>query len=259
MTNDLPTPRERSVLAYMYRYRNNHGVFPSPNEIKDGVDIDAHNTSTIIGRLKKKGYLQRQRGNPIPTNKAEQYFNSTYEVTRPHNIVPTQVVVAGTVQAGGNVKPDELEVNITDEYDDSSRVIIIPATHLDKKTYALEVVGYSMEHEGIREGDYVIVEEYDITERGISPGDMIVTKYYPLDMEQQEGTNDDVLEADYFGLTLKIVMETKTINGRQSYRLGWKKDNRSNPYLIWASRLIPKGKVIGVYRNLKGDKLNRRW
>ena len=57
-------------------------------------------------------------------------------------------------------------------------------------------------------------------------------------------------EADYMDLTLKVYSE-QIENGKRIYRLGWKRDNRSNPHVIKASRLIPKGKVIGVYRNLR--------
>jgi hypothetical protein len=131
--------------------------------------------------------------------------------------------------------------------------ILLPETKRDKNSYALKVVGKSMEYEGIFDSDFVIVEEYS----GIDwpkQGDLIVAKYYPLENEK-ENPAEDISESEYMDLTLKVYSE-QTYSNKRVYRLGWKKNNQSNPYIILASRLIPKGRVIGIYRNLRTFKFS---
>jgi len=205
--------------------------------------VNLHN---VVKRLEKKGFIEKQ-GNLIGlTKKVERYFSGALRPIRPNNVAPTQIQIIGTVKAG-KTSPEELEVNMGD----SGEFILLPETRLEKNSYALKVVGRSMEHEGIFDGDFVIVEEYDITEWP-KQGDLIVAKYYPLDIED-ENQVDDIIESDYMDLTLKFYSE-QVYSNKKVYRLGWKKNNASNPHVILASRLIPKGKVIGVYRSLRTPK-----
>ena len=204
---------------------------------------------TLVARLQKKELVERVQNRISVTNKAEKYLSDLAKPIRTLSVVPTQLRVVGSVKAG-TASPDELEV---DTNFSSLETISIPSTKLEKDMYALKVVGESMEHEGIYDGDYVFVEAFSGVD---SPrdGEMIVAKYYPLDLE-----NDDfdvsVPETDYFGPTLKIFSrgEKNENNKQEVFHLSWKKEKELNKYAIIASRLKPLGRVVGVYREINNN------
>lgn len=243
MPKDSPSPIERKLLSIIHRYISENGELPNPGQLVDEFGEKLNYLLNVIKRLEKKSFIEKQ-GNLISlTKKAEKYFSGALQPTRPNNVAPTQIQIVGSVKAG-RTTTEELEVDMSS----AGEFILLPETKLEKSSYALKVGGKSMEHEGIFNGDFVIVEEFD----GIDwpkQGDLIVAKYYPLENEK-DNPADDIPESDYMDLTLKIYSEQMKSN-KKVYRLGWKKDNQSNPYIILASRLIPKGKVIGVYRNLR--------
>jgi SOS-response transcriptional repressor LexA len=243
MTKDSPSPRERDLLNIIRRYISEHGELPIPGQLLDDFGFSLSYLDTIAKRLEHKGLVEKH-GNLLGiSQKAELFLSGALRPVRPYSVVPTQIQIFGTVKAG-KTTIDELEVDLHDEGD----LILLPDTKLEKNSYALKVVGKSMEHEGIFDGDFVIIEEFS----GIDwpkQGDLIVVKYYPLENEN-ESPVDEIPETDYMDLTLKIYSE-QVENNKKIYRLGWKKENLSNPYVILASRLLPKGKVIGVYRNLR--------
>jgi len=248
MTKDSPSPTERKLLNIIHRHISEHGELPIPKQLVDDFGSSLGNLLTVAKRLEKNGFIEKQ-GNLIGiTKKAERYFSGVLRPIRPNSVAPTQIQIIGTVKAGKTI-PEELEVNMSG----SGEFIFLPETKLEKNSYALKVIGRSMEHEGIFDSDFVIVEEYDGIEWP-KQGDLIVAKYYPLDIEKKNQA-DDIPESDYMDLTLKVYSEQVNSN-RKVYRLGWKKNNQSNPYIIIASRLIPKGKVIGVYRNLRTFKFS---
>ncbi len=246
MTKDSPSPTERKLLNIIHRHISEHGELPIPGQLVDDFGFKLGYLLTVAKRLERKGFVEKQ-GNLLGiAKKTEQYFSGALKPTRPNSVVPTQIQVLGTVKAG-KTTVDELEVDLHD----AGELILLPDTKLEKNSYALKVIGKSMEHEGIFDGDFVIIEEFN----GIDwpkQGDLIVAKYYPLENEC-DNPIDEIPETDYMDLTLKIYSEQVGSN-KKTYRLGWKKGNLSNPYVILASRLIPKGKVIGVYRNLRTSK-----
>jgi SOS-response transcriptional repressor LexA len=243
MTKDSPSPTERRLLNIIHRHISEHGELPIPGQLTDDFGEKLGYLLTVAKRLERKGFVERQ-GNLIGiTKKAEQYFSGALKPIRPNSVAPTQIQVVGTVKAG-QTTPDELEV----EMNGSGELVLLPNTRIEKNCYALEVVGKSMEHEGIFEGDFVIVEEFISGIEWPHQGDLIVAKYFLLEDEKEEIA--EIPEADYMDLTLKVYSEQMQ-DGKKVYRLGWRRDNRSNPNVIIASRLIPKGKVIGVYRNLR--------
>jgi len=243
MTKDSPSPTERQLLNIVHRYINEHGELPISKQLVDDSGLSLKNLLTVAKRLEKNGFIEKHGKLIGLTKKAEHFFSGVLRPIRPNSVAPTQVQIIGTVKAG-KTTTEELEVNMSSGGD----FILLPETKLEKNSYALKVVGRSMEHEGIFDGDFVIVEEYDISEWP-QQGDLIVAKYYPLDSEKEHQI-DDIPESEYMDLTLKIYSE-QINSDRKIYRLGWKKSNQSNPYIILASRLIPKGRVIGIYRNLR--------
>jgi len=248
MTKDSPSPTERKLLSIIHRHISEHGELPTPGQLADDFGEKANYLHNVIKRLEIKKFVEKQ-GNLISiTKKTEKYFSGALKPTRPNNVAPTQIQIVGTVKAG-KTTTEELEVELSG----NGEFILLPETKLEKNSYALKVTGKSMEHEGIFDGDFVIVEEFD----GIDwpkHGDLIVAKYYPLENEKDNPV-DDIPESEFMDLTLKIYSEQMNSN-KKVYRLGWKKDNQSNPNIIFASRLIPKGRAIGVYRNLRTFKFS---
>lgn len=248
MPKDSPSPIERKLLTIVHRSINEHGELPTPGQLVDDFGEKANYLYNVIKRLERKKLIEKQGDRINITKKAEKYFSGTLKPIRPNSVAPTQIQIIGTVKAGKTI-PEEMEVDM----DGGGEFILLPETKLEKKSYALRVTGKSMEHEGIFDGDLVIVEEFDGLEWP-QQGDLIVAKYYPLDSEKKNQA-DDIPESDFMDLTLKVYSEQFNSN-KKVYRLGWKKDNQSNPYVILASRLIPKGRVIGVYRNLRTFKFS---
>jgi len=248
MTKDSPSPAERNLLNIMHRHVNEYGELPIPGQLLDDFRFSSSYLHNLVKRLENKGFVEKQGSLIGITKKGEQYLSGALRPIRPNSVAPTQIQVVGTVKAGKTI-PEEMEVDMSH----SGEFILLPETKLEKNSFALKVTGRSMEHEGIFDGDFVIVEEFD----GLQwpqQGDLIVTKYYPQDSEKKNPVGV-IPESDFMDLTLKVYSEQVSSN-KKVYRLGWKKDNQSNPYTISASRLIPKGKVIGVYRNLRTFKFS---
>lgn len=129
-------------------------------------------------------------------------------------------------------------------------------TYIDTLTpgesYCLGVIGSSMEHEGIFEGDQVEMRVFNSFEWP-GEGDMIVTKYLPYGAEPEMGA--DFIGAELLGPTLKIFHQKA--NGE--FHLGWRKDNSpwtptswkrlaapGNAQMIVTRYIAPIGKVTHV-------------
>lgn len=120
------------------------------------------------------------------------------------------------------------------------------------EVYCLDVIGASMEHEGIFAGDQVHMRVFNSFEWP-GEGDMIVTKYLPYGAEPEPGM--DFSGAELRGPTLKIFHQKA--NGE--FHLGWRKDNVPWAPTPWkrlatpgnAQRIVtrciaPIGKVINI-------------
>lgn len=160
MTKKPPSPREREVLLFIHRYASEHdGIAPTPQEIADEIGIDLKYALTIIGRLERKVLVRRTDGRVLLImENVEEYLVGTGLPIRPLSVVPSQLVCRGKVQAGRT----DANVVFDDQGEDIRR---IPDANLDKETYLLEVVGNSMEHEKIFEGDLIVVESFSGIEK----------------------------------------------------------------------------------------------
>ena len=107
--------------------------------------------------------------------------------------------------------------------------------------YRLEVIGSSMEHEGIFEGDQVMMRAFNDYEWP-NDGDMIVTKYLPFGAEPEMPT--DMIKSELMGPTLKVFRQKA--NGE--FHLGWRKDNTAWSSESW-KRMSAPGNVSTNERN----------
>jgi SOS-response transcriptional repressor LexA len=269
MSKNDPSPRQQTMLNLIRRYTNTTGDAPTTQFLAEALyaqDLDDastfsqssarvrkswhRNVLTIIGRLEEKGLVVRRGGRPQLTPRADSYFASfheTVEIASRHEVVPAAVPVRGRVRAG---EGNDLAVDMSS----SMPTIPIPDVQQNRKTYALEVEGTSMEHEGILGGDYVIVEEFG-PDSPPNPGELIVTRYLVRSPDLQDDLDSDIRNIELSGPTLKYYDELiKNGSGEPYVRLGWKKDNNSNTQQIRPARIEPIGRVIGMYRRLRMKK-----
>lgn len=124
-------------------------------------------------------------------------------------------------------------------------MVAIPNLDETTSAFVLQVAGFSMEHEKIYEGDYVIVQPFR-KDQMPKQRELIVTYYLPPRNEEEVV---DIVEMDdtwFDGPTLKYCTE---VAGRERpYRLSWKRDIQSSEYTIETKRIKPIGRVIGIYR-----------
>lgn len=126
--------------------------------------------------------------------------------------------------------------------------------------YRFEVVGASMEHKNIYEGDYIVVRPSDVWP---TEGDIIVTKYIPLTQGNADLTNffeeDDAIVAEYMPHAKKIIGEPEFIGptvkiyyrkvGNIVQLLGWEGDENK---IIEAIAIRPIGKMVTTYTTQSG-------
>lgn len=240
MTKKPPSPRERETLLFIYHYTNEQGDAPTSQDIANELGITLKYALTIVGRLEKKELVKRVETKVLLVMKNVEEFLVGLELpVRPLSVVPTQILIRGEVRAG---KADT-EIILDEGRENTVR---IPDSRLDRDTFLLRVVGRSMEHENIYDGDYIIVENYVGLEKP-NVGDIIVTRYI-------EDIPDETIEIspdDFSGLTVKVYSGEIYRGNTILYKLSWKKDKVFNPYTIIARGLIPVGRVIGVYRDMQ--------
>lgn len=265
--------REEQVLQCLRLYIADHNEPPTPQLLAEmmlqhlvGSEVDnisdtkwlerqrksAHrNILTVIARLEKKKYVERKGSRVHPITKTIDYYDSLYETTSAisaHAFLPARVKLRGYVTAG-RTDINDLDINLST---DALGSIPVPNAKPETLTYALKVKGSSMEHEGIYEGDYIIVEEFKPSEWP-KDGEMIVTRYVEMPLDGQSFSEVDIDRGAISGHTLKIYQEVYE-NGKRYHRLSWKKEHNSNPYLIKAAHIEPVGRVIGIYRSYREEK-----
>jgi hypothetical protein len=246
LKSEVPSAAETRFLRRVYKYTlDNDGEFPSDAELMMLLHMGSSGVSMTKKRLKDKEFLLKVNG---PTQFAEETW--TYCKEKFKLVPPTSVPVRGNVTAGQDDR------SITDsvvedwrEDDRHAELITIPFEGDSKKVCALRVVGASMEHERIYQGDIVIVEEFEGDEWP-RLGEMIVTYYLPSEKHPAEGESLSDMDSDLVGPVLKFYFEEYKEKGRRQYVLGWRRDKRESPgkHRIETGYIRPIGRVVGVYR-----------
>jgi repressor LexA len=158
------TDKQKDVLGFISVYINEWGKSPSFDEICNRFGFSSYNTvTTYLKLLEKKGYIR------LP----EKNMKRSIEVISPVETKRLELPLLGKV-AGG--KPIEAIEN----YD----VIEVPPSMLGNGDhFVLEVKGFSMQEEGILDGDFVIVRKQSWAEIGetvvaLIGNEATVKKYY---------------------------------------------------------------------------------
>lgn len=140
------TPKQKTVLDFVYSYIEKHGYSPSLGEIADHFDKAISTIHQYVDSLEKKGYLKKSD-----------------DVSRGITINPQEadVLLLGYIAAGDPIEPVE-----------NPESIKIPKFFIKNpgNYYALQVKGDSMIEEGILDGDVVIIRH----QRNVNDGDIVV-------------------------------------------------------------------------------------
>jgi hypothetical protein len=104
-----------------------------------------------------------------------------------------------------------------------------------------------MEHEGIFEGDFVIVQPYP-NGRFPKQRELIVTLYLPPTNETETEGLSNLDDSVFEGPTIKYF--TDIPGNRRPYRLRWRRGIDKSEYTIETKIIRPIGRVVGVYRAL---------
>lgn len=134
------TKKQKRIYDFICNFLDKNGYGPSYREI--GEDLGLSSVATIaehVNNLKLKGYLDLEPGHARSVQ---------VQTTAPSMLDPVMAIpLAGVIAAG-----EPIEAIRTNE------TIDIPADMIAPGVFALKVRGDSMIHDGILEGDYVVIE-----------------------------------------------------------------------------------------------------
>ena len=159
------TPRQQAILEVIKDFTREHGYPPSVREIGERVGLSSSSTVQChLRTLEKKGLIKRDPTKP-------RALVSGSDASRDVVSLPIMGRVAAGALATAN---QDIEGEIT-----------LPASFVKRSdSFVLRVKGESMIDEGIRDGDYIIVEGRDAA----TPGETVVAligeeatvkKYFP--------------------------------------------------------------------------------
>jgi len=159
------TEKQKEFLGFITRYRDEWGQAPSFGEICSHFGFNSNNTvTTYLKILERKGYIRP----PDMKNRKR-----AIEVVSPVEARSFELPLLGKVAAG---KPIEAVENFD--------VIQVPPSMLGRGDhFVLEVKGFSMEEEGIMDGDFIVVRKQARAEQGetvvaVINNEATVKKYY---------------------------------------------------------------------------------
>ena len=240
------TPTQIDLLRKIYDHNlNGQAVKSTDCWLWEESHVTQSAISNYILKLQQNNFLEKWPDKTLVlTDKARRFLtNRPLEpnATRLSPVTAAQLRIRGQVMAGQATQEDLL-IDLDEYGEDGSPTLTVPEVRQGKNCYVLQVVGSSMVHEGIFDGDYVIVEEFMGFETP-RENQLIVTYYMLFQKNDPER-----LFHEEQGPTLKYMREVEEQSGDKYYRLGWKKDAETSEYKIRAAQIRPVGKVIGVYR-----------
>jgi repressor LexA len=160
------TEKQKEFLGYISRYTDEWGQSPSFDEICSNFGFNSYNTvTTYLKILERKGYIR------LPDKKNRK---RAVEIISPVEARQFEFPLLGRVAAGKPIEAVEMP-----------GVIDIPPSMMARSGdyFVLEVRGFSMQGEGIMDGDFVVVRKQSTAERGetvvaLINNEATVKKYY---------------------------------------------------------------------------------
>jgi repressor LexA len=160
------TKKQKEFLGYISRYMDEWRQSPSFDEICSYFGFNSYNTvTTYLKILERKGYIR------LPDKKNRK---RAVEIISPVEARQFEFPLLGRVAAGKPIEAVEIP-----------GVIDIPSSMVGRSGdyFVLEVRGFSMQDEGILDGDFVVVRKQSTAERGetvvaLINNEATVKKYY---------------------------------------------------------------------------------
>jgi repressor LexA len=143
------TKKQKEFLGYISRYMDEWRQSPSFDEICSHFGFNSYNTvTTYLKILERKGYIR------LPDKKNRK---RAVEIISPVEARQFEFPLLGRVAAGKPIEAVEMP-----------GVIDIPPSMAGRsgEYFVLEVRGFSMQEEGILDGDFVVVRKQSTAERG---------------------------------------------------------------------------------------------
>lgn len=159
------TEKQKGFLAYVSRYSEEWGRAPSFDEICSHFGFRSYNTvTTYLRHLERKGYIR------LPQRKNRK---RAIEIVSPVETRRFEFPLLGRVAAGRPIEAIE----------DVSAIEVPSSMVGDGDYFVLQVKGYSMQEDGIMEGDFVVVRKQPTAENGetivaLINNEATVKKYY---------------------------------------------------------------------------------
>src|SRR5271169_3788156 len=159
------TKRQKQLVDFLENYITEHGYAPTLSEV--GQYFGLSSLATVhkhLHNLEQKGFIKRVHNH-------SRALEITVEHKRP---AAHELKLVGTVAAGVPIEAVE-----------GSDTIAVPEEFIRRdNTFCLRVKGESMVDEGIRDGDYIIVEGRDGANAGetvvaLIGNEATVKKYFP--------------------------------------------------------------------------------
>jgi|SRR5262249_51938489 len=140
------TKRQKQMVDYLDQYISKHGYAPTLAEVGEYFGLSSLATvHKHLRNLEQKGVIRRQHNH-----------SRALEIPKPASRGTREIVLAGQVAAGVPIEAIENRESIS-----------VPEEFIHRdETFCLRVKGESMIDDGIRDGDYIIVESRESAENG---------------------------------------------------------------------------------------------
>ncbi len=141
------TNRQKAVYTFIEDFILEHGYSPSIRDICAGLNMRSTSTAhTHVANLEAKGYLKKK-----------DKTNRSLVLTRDFQSTVVDVPILGRIQAGEPIFADE---NLEGSFP-------VPQDHIGRGDhFMLRVQGDSMIDAGIKEHDFVLVEQSEVAQDG---------------------------------------------------------------------------------------------
>ncbi|MFC1707236.1 transcriptional repressor LexA [Planctomycetota bacterium] len=169
------TPKQLEIVRFIVAYRERKGLAPTLEEIARELGVSKITVYEHVAQLERKGAVTKQKYQSRSLVVNEDLVAELRDLDRRNRATPEHVLpLLGKIAAG-----QPIEAVVDDEELDLSDIM-----RRDRVSYALKVKGQSMVDEGIRSGDYVLVESRNWAANGetvvaiVDENEATLKKYY---------------------------------------------------------------------------------